>query len=172
MHKKLCANADLGGGRFAMDQRAGGILESRRAAWDSRGAAANPDGREESKAMGNHKGAGNIDDASPEFVYALNHPLRRTILRLMLNRSEAVSPNEISMAIDRRLSNVAYHVRVLVKTEAAALVRRQSVRGAVEHFYQPSKALRSSKWVKNALSETEIGDEDRDKTARRETKNS
>lgn len=119
---------------------------------------------------------GNDFGGSPALVYALNHPLRRTILRHMLSQPDevdALSPNQVSVAIDRRLSNVSYHFRVLVDTQALTLVRRGRVRGAIEHFYRPSDAFRGSTWVKRALRETAATDPEHPRSgARREADDS
>lgn len=70
-----------------------------------------------------------------QLLMALKHPLRRDILRVMVERKTA-SPVQISEALRAPLSNVSYHVRVLACCEAVALARTQPVRGSVEHFYR------------------------------------
>jgi predicted transcriptional regulator len=69
-----------------------------------------------------------------DLLVALGHPLRREILRQMANE-EATSPREIATAVDRQLSNVSYHVRVLADCAAVSLVRTKAVRGSMQHFY-------------------------------------
>lgn len=66
---------------------------------------------------------------------ALRHPLRRRLLRLMAGE-EAISPRALATALDRPLSNVSYHVRVLAECGAIALVNTTPVRGSVQHFYR------------------------------------
>src|ERR1700742_3128765 len=48
-----------------------------------------------------------------DLLTALRHPLRRRILRRM-DDDEAISPRELSRLLAEPLSNVSYHVRVLV----------------------------------------------------------
>lgn len=66
---------------------------------------------------------------------ALGHPLRREILRAMAD-DKPVSPRELSEALGQPLSNVSYHVRVLVQSEAVTLVRTKPTRGSIQHFYR------------------------------------
>ena len=73
---------------------------------------------------------------------ALRHPLRQRILRALSGLTDGPrSPKQLSDLLDRPLSNVSYHVRVLAKCEALELVRTRPVRGSVEHFYSPSEAF-------------------------------
>jgi DNA-binding transcriptional ArsR family regulator len=67
-------------------------------------------------------------------LVALRHPLRREILREMAGK-EAISPREIATALQRPLSNVSYHVRVLAECAAVSLVNTKPVRGSMQHFY-------------------------------------
>jgi DNA-binding transcriptional ArsR family regulator len=69
-----------------------------------------------------------------DLLAALRHPLRRQILREMAGE-EAISPRELSVALDRPLSNVSYHVRVLADCAAVTLVKTTPVRGSMQHFY-------------------------------------
>jgi DNA-binding transcriptional ArsR family regulator len=69
-----------------------------------------------------------------DLLVALRHPLRRRILREMAG-GEAISPRELSVALDKSLSNVSYHVRVLADCAAVTLVDTMPVRGSTQHFY-------------------------------------
>jgi DNA-binding transcriptional ArsR family regulator len=82
-----------------------------------------------------------------DLLVALRHPLRRDILCHMADR-EAVSPRELANALDRPLSNVSYHVRVLADRAAIALVRTEPVRGSTEHFY---RVTIETPWVRQLL---------------------
>lgn len=66
---------------------------------------------------------------------ALGHPLRRSILRTMAD-GKPVSPRELSETLAQPLSNVSYHVRVLVQSEAVTLVSTKPARGSIQHFYR------------------------------------
>lgn len=72
-----------------------------------------------------------------DLLAALGNPLRRQILRRMRD-VEMISPLELSKELDRPVSNVAYHVRVLADCGAITLVRVKPVRGAIKHFYRSS----------------------------------
>lgn len=74
------------------------------------------------------------DDNS--LLAALGHPLRREILRQMAGEEAATSPREIAIAVERPLSNVSYHVRVLADCAAVALVKTKAARGSMQHFYR------------------------------------
>jgi DNA-binding transcriptional ArsR family regulator len=69
-----------------------------------------------------------------DLLVALRHPLRREILREMAGE-EAISPREISSALQQPLSNVSYHVRVLADCATISLVGTKPVRGSMQHFY-------------------------------------
>jgi DNA-binding transcriptional ArsR family regulator len=99
--------------------------------------------------------------ASPALVFALNHGLRRRILRfqLKLPQGASASPVEISEALDRPLSNVSYHVRVLIEKGAVILTSTRPVRGSVEHFYRPSETIINNKWVAKLLRDTRDEDD-------------
>lgn len=72
-------------------------------------------------------------------VKALNHPLRRKILRYMADKNgETLSPATLSKALGEPIGNVSYHVRLLVEPGILKLVATAPRRGAVEHFYTRS----------------------------------
>ena len=72
-----------------------------------------------------------------DLLAALGNPLRRQILRRMRD-VEMISPRELSEQLDRPVSNVAYHVRVLADCGAITLAGVKPVRGAIKHFYRSS----------------------------------
>jgi DNA-binding transcriptional ArsR family regulator len=80
-------------------------------------------------------------------LVALRHPLRRTILREMAD-GKTVSPRELSATLRQPLSNVSYHVRVLVECEAVTLVRTRPARGSIQHFYRSTV---KAPWARQAL---------------------
>ena len=72
-----------------------------------------------------------------DLLTALRHPLRRQILRSMAAaEDQPLSPRELSSLLTEPLSNVSYHVRVLVDCEAIRLVNTEPVRGSMQHFYR------------------------------------
>lgn len=71
-----------------------------------------------------------------EVVEALNHPLRRKILRAIHgNENEPISPVTLSKELGEDLSSVSYHVTVLLQKKSLTQVGTRQRRGAMEHFY-------------------------------------
>src|SRR6476660_10408813 len=66
-------------------------------------------------------------------VKAIGHPLRTTILGLLHERAATVS--ELSVALERPKSTVAYHVNVLAEAGLVQVVRTRRVRAIDERFY-------------------------------------
>jgi DNA-binding transcriptional ArsR family regulator len=87
---------------------------------------------------------------------ALGHPMRRRILREMLDSSGEISPRELSAKLSEQLSALSYHVRVLAECKAVELVRTEQIRGSTQHFY---RAVVRANW---ALAALEAGDEEPD----------
>lgn len=75
--------------------------------------------------------------ATENRIKAMSHPLRATILRILLERT--ASPAEMARELDEELSNVSYHTKQLVEFECAELVSTRPVRGALEHFYRATE---------------------------------
>jgi DNA-binding transcriptional ArsR family regulator len=80
-------------------------------------------------------------------LVALRHPLRRGILREMADGKPA-SPRELSATLRQPLSNVSYHVRVLVECEAVTLVETRPARGSLQHFYRSNV---KAPWARQVL---------------------
>jgi DNA-binding transcriptional ArsR family regulator len=85
-----------------------------------------------------------------ELLVALRHPLRRQILQEM-EGGEPASPRDLATALKHPLSNVSYHVRVLVDCGVLTLVRTRQVRGSTQHFYRSSV---EDEWAQAVLGET------------------
>ncbi len=85
---------------------------------------------------------------------ALGHDLRLRILRLLIAKSEPVSPKEASNELSEVLSNVSYHFRVLAEHQALKLRRKRAVRGSTEHFYSPNPRVVEMPMVQQILSAT------------------
>jgi DNA-binding transcriptional ArsR family regulator len=84
---------------------------------------------------------------------ALGHPMRRRVLREMLDGGGEMSPREMADKLCEQLSALSYHVRVLAECGAVELVRTEQIRGSTQHFY---RAMVKANW---ALSALEAGDE-------------
>jgi len=85
------------------------------------------------------------------FVAALNHPTRRTLLKLFLKTEAALSPKELAELTGGKLPTISYHVRVLVDKNAIELAEEEPVRGSVAHFYRPTALTKSTPWVLQSL---------------------
>lgn len=73
---------------------------------------------------------------TPELIAALNHPLRRRILRAYLDgRFQTASSTQLATLMEMPLGNVAYHVKTLARLSVLELARTEKVRGAEERFY-------------------------------------
>jgi DNA-binding transcriptional ArsR family regulator len=79
---------------------------------------------------------------------ALGHPMRRRILREMLDTAEELSPRELAIKLSEQLSALSYHVRVLAECKTIELIRTQQIRGSTQHFY---RAVVKANWVLSAL---------------------
>src|SRR4051794_14182565 len=90
-------------------------------------------------------------DKAKDLFTALGHPLRRRILRKMLQEGGQASPRELAIGLEEPLSALSYHVRVLAECEAIKLVRTKQIRGSTQHFYRP--AIRAQ-WARTALRTT------------------
>lgn len=101
--------------------------------------------------------SGKHPDDHHKLVVALKHELRRKILRLMSDRRKA-SPCEIAEELGEKVSNVAYHVRVLAQCGALRPVGSKQVRGARKHFYRWSL---KPKWARDMLDESDKGSKKR-----------
>ena len=79
---------------------------------------------------------------------ALGHPVRRQILRTMIEIDGETSPRELSASLSEPLSALSYHVRVLAECMAIKLVRTTQVRGSTQHFYRSTV---KADWAQTAL---------------------
>jgi len=86
--------------------------------------------------------------ATNDLFFALAHPLRRRILRQMLDCEASVSPSGLAATLGKQLNRVSYHVAVLTHCGAIELVETKPVRGSTQHFYRPATLAR---WALIAL---------------------
>jgi DNA-binding transcriptional ArsR family regulator len=71
--------------------------------------------------------------STPAQLRAMAHPVRSTILDLLLERAATVA--ELAAAIGRPKSTVAHHVNVLVNAGMLRVVRTRRVRAIDERYY-------------------------------------
>jgi len=88
------------------------------------------------------------DSATNSLFIALAHPLRRRILRHMVEVADEISPREMAEALNQPLSRLSYHVTVLAQCRAIELVGTAPVRGSTQHFY---RAAVDARWALMAL---------------------
>jgi DNA-binding transcriptional ArsR family regulator len=91
-----------------------------------------------------------------QWIMALNHPLRRQILRAV-KEGEVASATALCQRFEMPLSNVSYHVKVLVDLSVLRLVRTRKVRGARERFYCVASDGQAE-WVRVVLEDTRGSD--------------
>jgi DNA-binding transcriptional ArsR family regulator len=71
--------------------------------------------------------------STPQGLRAMAHPLRSTLLDLLLERAATVT--ELATAVGRPKSTVAHHVGVLVDAKLLRVVRTRRVRAIDERYY-------------------------------------
>jgi len=84
-------------------------------------------------------------------VAALNHPTRRQLLKLYLEREAVLSPTELVALTGEKLPAISYHVRVLADKNAIELAEEEPVRGSVAHFYRATDLAKRTPWVLESL---------------------
>jgi DNA-binding transcriptional ArsR family regulator len=99
--------------------------------------------------MGGGIGAGT--DAEQALIFLLQHQLRKRLLRLYVGARGKRSPKELTIPVNKSVSLVGYHVRVLAKHGAVEIVAEQPRRGAVEHFYRATPLIDDVPWARAAL---------------------
>lgn len=106
-----------------------------------------------------HKGEKPNGRRRADMISAIDHPLRRRILRLLLfGRDEVLSPAQISTDLGVPLGTVAYHVRVLAQLRAIERAGKRQVRGAVQRFFRTT--IKEDPPVETLLEETREVDEE------------
>jgi hypothetical protein len=71
--------------------------------------------------------------SSPQAIKAMFHPLRGTLLELLLERAATVQ--ELAAAVERPKSSIAYHVGLLASAGLLKVIRTRKVRGREERYY-------------------------------------
>lgn len=100
--------------------------------------------------------------AEEDLISALDHHLRRQILRVIHSRGRPSSPCELEELLNlggrlgSKLSMVSYHVTVLSRYNAISLAGTRPARGAVEHFYASTVA--DVLWLRGLLDRTREAD--------------
>lgn len=95
--------------------------------------------------------SGGSHQPTKDLFTALAHPVRRRILRKLIEDDAEVSPLELSTQLSEQLSALSYHVRVLAECKAVRLVRTRQIRGSTQHFYRLNL---KAEWARSALKTT------------------
>lgn len=95
-------------------------------------------------------------DEPEKLAMLIDHPLRRRILRQMVIDQPDVplSPREAADLLDRPLSSVSYHFKVLRKNDAVHLADTSQIRGAIAHYYLVDEAVASNRFIRSVLKKT------------------
>jgi DNA-binding transcriptional ArsR family regulator len=95
---------------------------------------------------------------SPLLIQALNHPLRRKLLRALHSSADARSPVQLSKMTGEDISGIDYHIKILVSLGAAVKTGDRQVRGARENFFLSK--VSDHKQMVTILADTESDDRD------------
>lgn len=90
-------------------------------------------------------------DPEQALLACLRHPMRKQLLRLYVQEGGMLSPKELSVFTKKYISNVGYHVRVLVDYGAVEIVAEEKRRGSIEHFYEATGLVDEVPWARAAL---------------------
>ncbi len=70
-----------------------------------------------------------------DLTHALNHEVRRDILRLLHSSAGSCSSGDMAAKLNQTPARVGYHIRVLRRHGAIALAEVEPVRNSIKHFY-------------------------------------
>lgn len=91
-------------------------------------------------------------------IDAVNHPLRRKLLRALHNSDDARSPVQLSKVVGVEVGTIAYHMRALARLGAVEKTDSRHVRGARETFFVSRVA--GNRQVIAILADTEAEDDE------------
>jgi DNA-binding transcriptional ArsR family regulator len=75
---------------------------------------------------------------------SVGHPIRIEAMRILNERT--ASPSELAKALGEGVSQVSYHIQELNKYGCVELVKTESRRGTVEHFYRVARPGGRERW--------------------------
>src|ERR1044072_5092721 len=86
-------------------------------------------------------------DKEDALLKALQHPLRRSLLRRYVESDsvDGLGPKELAKALKAPLSNVSYHIRVLARLGAVQIVSTAPAGGSIAHFYEATSLVRPTR---------------------------
>jgi DNA-binding transcriptional ArsR family regulator len=91
-------------------------------------------------------------------ISALNHSLRRRILRRVDEDGGVTSARQLARQLGLPIGNVSYHLQVLAKLDVLKQTHARQVRGATEYFYV-SNLDGQADWFRAALNGSRDADE-------------
>lgn len=106
---------------------------------------------------GSSEEAGDNGHQREALISALNHPTRRRILRLMLDRKQRLSATEIAAEFEMPLGDASYHLVSLRDLGAVKPAGTKQVRGALQRFY--AATIEDDPPIEALLEETRKADE-------------
>ena len=89
---------------------------------------------------------------------ALNHTLRRRILRAFENRDEQVGTAQLAQTLRAPISEVSYHIAFLVRSGALEPGGTENARGASKRLYQLTPDGKAE-WVRGVLDASRDSDD-------------
>jgi hypothetical protein len=95
----------------------------------------------------------------PQLLAALNHVLRRRILRTFDSHEQLIGSPQLVQALNCPLSEVTYHAAILVKSGALEVTETRNVHGVRERSYRLTVAGQAE-WVQAVLEASQESDDD------------
>jgi predicted transcriptional regulator len=96
-------------------------------------------------------------DAS-QILVALSHLRRRCILRVLEGQEDPVAPIPLAHGMATPISEIAYHLGILVKAGVLEVEGTEGERGAVRRLYQLTPDGRAE-WVRDVLEASRESDD-------------
>jgi DNA-binding transcriptional ArsR family regulator len=90
-------------------------------------------------------------DQEQPLLDALGNPLRRSLLRRLVESGERDSPRELARSEEQPLSSVSFHLRKLAELGAIETAGDLQIGSYVTQFYRASAWVRESPEVLTAL---------------------
>lgn len=89
-------------------------------------------------------------------ILAVGHPLRRRMLRMIVERGEPLSPAQMAGELGLPVGTITYHARVLHRFEVVEPTGEWRRRGAAEHLYEAT--IENDPPIEGLLEETREAD--------------
>lgn len=89
--------------------------------------------------------------SSQTLLDALEHPLRRTLLRRLVQSEEKMGSRELARIEEQPLSRVSYHLARLDELDAVETAGDLQIGFSFSQFYRPTSWVRESVEVLSAL---------------------